>query len=315
MLLRYVIRREVRTLLWKRAESIGSQYGTDIEQKGNTSMIALGKKQILKVIKIVEFGVYLAPEDGDGEEKVLLPIKQVPQGTQIGDKLTVFVYKDSKDRLISTTREPRLEVGQIAELAVVQVSKIGAFLDWGLEKDLLLPYREQTAKVEAGDICLVALYVDKSSRLCATMKVYEYLRQDSPYHKDDRVTGKVYEISKEFGAFVAVDNCYSALIPGKEVYGNIHVGDNITARVTECREDGKLNLSVREKAYIQMQTDAQKVMEAIESFDGVLPFNDKADPAVIRREMCMSKNEFKRAVGMLLKQGKIEIKDKAIRKL
>lgn len=277
-------------------------------------MIELGKKQILTVVKKVEFGVYLAPENADKEEKVLLPVKQVPAGTEIGSSIEVFVYKDSKDRLISTTNSPKLELFQVAELKVAQTGKIGAFLDWGLEKDLLLPFKEQTKKVKEGDTCLAALYIDKSGRLCATMNVYEYLRTDSPYHTDDCVTGRVYEISKEFGAFVAVDNCYSALIPRREMYGNVNIGDDITARVTSIREDGKLNLSIREKAYIQMQEDGERVMKAIESFDGALPFNDKASPEVIKRELDMSKNEFKRAVGGLLKQGRIEITPTSIRK-
>lgn len=125
----------------------------------------------------------------------------------------------------------------------------------------------------------------------------------------------MYEISREFGAFVAVDNRYCALIPKKELYGEIRIGDWIKARVTDVKEDGKLDLSVREKAYLQMGTDAGKVMEAIESFDGALPFTDKASPEVIRREMQMSKNEFKRAVGRLLKEGKIKITEKAIIKI
>lgn len=161
----------------------------------------------------------------------------------------------------------------------------------------------------------MALYIDKSDRLCATMNVYEYLEKDSPYEKDDRVNGTVYEISREFGAFVAIDNQYSGLIPKKELYGEIKIGDQINCRVTEVKEDGKLNLSVREKAYLQIGTDAEKVMQAIESFDGALPFNDKASPEVIRREMQMSKNEFKRAVGHLLKNGKIKITEKAILKI
>ena len=134
-------------------------------------MIELGKKQELTVIKRVEFGVYLGEQE-DAEERVLLPKKQVPEGTEIGSKLTVFVYKDSKDRLISTTNEPKLELGGLAVLKVAQVGKIGAFLDWGLEKDLLLPFREQTRRVHEGQEVLVALYIDKSSRLCATMNVY-----------------------------------------------------------------------------------------------------------------------------------------------
>lgn len=276
-------------------------------------MLRLGEKQTLTVVKKVEFGVYLSEStESAAEEKVLLPGKQVPEGLEIGAKIEVFLYRDSKDRLIATTRMPLITLHGVAELRVAQIGKIGAFLDWGLEKDLLLPFREQTEKVREGQTCLVALYIDRSNRLCATMNVYPYLDTDSSYHKDDRVEGIVYEISREFGAFVAVDNRYSALIPKRELYGEVRIGDRISARVTGVKEDGKLDLSIREKAYLQIGTDAEKVMAAIESFDGALPFNDKASPEVIRREMQMSKNEFKRAVGHLLKSGKITITDKAI---
>lgn len=274
-------------------------------------MIELGKKQELTVIKKVEFGIYLG-EEAESTERVLLPKKQVPEGAEAGSRLTVFVYRDSKDRLISTTQEPKVELGGIAKLPVVQVGKIGAFLNWGLEKDLLLPFREQTRRVHEGESVLVALYIDKSSRLCATMNVYEYLETASPYKKDDRVKGTVYEISREFGAFVAVDNRYSALIPRKDFHGGAKIGDVIEARVTAVHEDGKLDLSLREKAYLQMDQDAETVLQVIDEFDGVLPFTDKASPEIIERELKLSKNAFKRAVGRLLKEGKIEITDKSI---
>lgn len=274
-------------------------------------MIELGKTQKLQIIKKVEFGVYLGEKEG-AEERVLLPKKQVPEGAQTGDSLTVFVYKDSRDRLISTTRQPRLELGGIAVLKVVQVGKIGAFLDWGLEKDLLLPFREQTRRVREGEEVLAALYIDKSSRLCATMNVYEYLELHSPYQKDDKVEGTIYQISREFGAFVAVDNRYSGLIPRKEFFGNAQIGDRVEARVTGVKEDGKLDLSIREKAHLQMDSDAQYVLQVLDEYDGVLPFNDKVSPEIIERELHLSKNAFKRAVGRLLKEGKIEITEKRI---
>lgn len=283
-------------------------------------MISLGEKQTLTIVKKVEFGVYLADvEVGQTtydvpEERVLLPIKQVPADKGIGDALEVFIYRDSKDRMIATTNLPKITLHKVAMLKVAQIGKFGAFLNWGLEKDLLLPFKEQTGKVSEGDDCLVALYIDKSNRLCATMKVYKYLELNSPYKKEEKVEGFVYEISEQFGAFVAVDNRYSALIPKKEIYGSIKVGDKVVARVTAVKEDGKLNLSIREKAYLQMDVDAKRVMDLIESYDGVLPFTDKANPEVIRREIQMSKNEFKRAVGRLLKEGKIEITERAIRK-
>lgn len=278
-------------------------------------MIELGKKQILTVVKKVEFGVYLADLTEGEEEKVLLPAKQVPSGCERNDSLTVFVYRDSKDRLIATTREPVLEVGGLALLTVKELGKFGAFLDWGLEKDLLLPFKEQTAPVQAKDQCLVTLYIDKSNRLCATMKVYHYLKTDSPYTKDDQVEGLVYEISKNFGVFVAVDHCYSGLIPKKEPAEGIRVGDRIKARVTEVKEDGKLSLSLRNKAYLQTEQDTEKLMRLIEQGGGILPFNDKAEPELIRKETGMSKNEFKRAVGGLYKQRLIMIEKDSIRKL
>lgn len=279
-------------------------------------MLKLGEKQTLEIMKKVEFGVYLKnPEDETGEERVLLPAKQVPAGVGVGDEIEVFLYKDSKDRLIATTKTPLLMMGEVKVLKVAQVGKMGAFLNWGLEKDLFLPFREQTGKVKEGDECLVSLYVDKSSRLCATMKVYHHLSLSSPYKKDDRVEGLVYEISDNFGAFVAVDDKYSGLIPAKEFQKHIPCGSKVEARVTGIHEDGKINLSLKDKAYIQISKDAEEIMAVIESYDGVLPFNDKASPETIKREMGMSKNEFKRAVGNLLKAGRIEITEKVIRKI
>ena len=276
-------------------------------------MIELGKKQTLTVVKTVDFGVYLAEKDDkEGKDSVLLPAKQVPAGTKAGDELTVFIYKDSKDRLIATTREPMLQVGQTAVLKVSQVTRIGAFLNWGLEKDLLLPYHEQTTRLQEGKDVLVALYIDKSQRLCATMKVYHYLSTRTPYVPGDMVKGRVYEISGNFGVFVAVDDKYSALIPAREATGKYRPGAILDLRVTEVKEDGKMNVSDRQKAYIQINEDAESVLSVIEEFAGVLPFDDHASPEVIKREFGLSKNAFKRAVGHLMKEGKVEIRDKRI---
>lgn len=277
-------------------------------------MLELGKKQTLTILKRTDFGVYLGEKDNP-QERVLLPKKEVPAEAEIGDELEIFLYKDSKDRLIATRREPAVTLGEVAVLKVAQVTSIGAFLNWGLEKDLLLPFKQQTAKVREGQTCLAALYIDKSERLCATMNVYPYLHTDSPYKKDDHVTGTVYQISGEFGVFVAVDNRYSGLIPKKEAAGRFFIGDTIQARVTEVKEDGKLDLSAREKAYLQMDEDAENIMQVIEEYDGVLPFSDKASPEVIRREFGLSKNAFKRGVGSLLKEGRVEITEHSIRKI
>lgn len=275
----------------------------------------LGEYQELIVKKKVDFGVYLAEKE-ESENKVLLPEKQVPEGTEIGDRLRVFLYKDSKDRLIATTNQPKLTLGGLAVLKVLEIGKIGAFLDWGLEKDLFLPYKEMTTKVQPEDEVLVTLYIDKSGRLCASMrKLYDLLSTDAPYQKDEIVTGRVYEFSDNFGTFVAVDDCYSAMIPRSEDTSHLRIGDVIEAKVLHVKEDGKLDITLREKAYIQMDADAEKVMQIIEEFAGVLPFSDKASPEVIKRETGLSKNAFKRAVGKLYKERRIEISEKAIRKV
>ena len=272
-----------------------------------------GKKQTLVMIKRVEFGIYLAETMKDAENKVLLPKKQVPADMEVGDPIDVFLYKDSNDRPIATVKEPKLTLGQTARLRVVSVGKVGAFLDWGLEKDLFLPYREQTTQVKAGDEVIAALYLDKSERLCATMKVYPYLQKESPYQKDDVVTGMVYEISHNFGAFVAVDDKYSALIPKKELYGELHVLQQISARVTGVKEDGKLDLGIRQKAHLQMSEDADKVLSLLREKKVFLPLHDKSSPEQIRETIGMSKNEFKRAIGHLYKEHLITLESDGIR--
>lgn len=280
-------------------------------------MIELGKRQNLTVVKKVDFGVYLAENEqaSAAGERVLLPNKQVPEGTGLHDTVNVFIYKDSQDRRIATCQKSLLEMGQIALLRVVSVSKIGAFLDWGLEKDLFLPFKEQTVRVREGDECLVTLYVDKSERLCATMKLYHSLHTDSPYKEGDTVCGRVYEISDNFGVFLAVDHLYSALIPKKEAQGKYRPGDEVTVRVVKVREDGKLTVSPHQKAYLQMDVDCDNIMQVLDEFAGVLPFDDHVSPEVIKREFGISKAAFKRAVGRLLKEEKITIRDGRIYRL
>ena len=274
----------------------------------------LGEYQELYYKKKVDFGVYLAETMTD-DAQVLLPMKQLPENARMGEKIRVFLYKDSRDRLIATTNDPKLTLGGYAPLVVREVGKIGAFLDWGLEKDLFLPYKEMVGRVEQGDEVLVTLYIDKSSRLCASMRgLYDLLDKDSPYHKGDTVTGRVYEFSDNFGTFVAVDDRYSARIANSEDHSFLRVGDVIEAKVLGVKPDGKLDLTMREKAYIQMDADAVKLMELIDSYAGVLPFTEKASPEVIKRETGLSKAAFKRAVGRLYKERKIILEGGKIRR-
>lgn len=274
-------------------------------------MIEIGTKQKLIVVKHEDFGIYLGESRSAGpEERILLPKKQVPPDTKDGDTLEVFIYLDSDDRKIATVNEPAVTLHHTATLRVRQMTKIGAFLDWGLEKDLLLPFHEQTKTVHEGEEVLVALYVDKSERLAATMLVYPYLETDSPYHEGDEVEGLVYQLAHNFGVFIAVDRKYSGLIPKQEAQGDYEVGQTLSLRVTKVLEDGKLNLSAQKKAYLQLDIDADEILTKIrDDYDGDLPFSDKADPDTIKDVFGLSKAAFKRAVGHLYKNRKIEITD------
>ena len=293
-------------------------------------MMKLGKMQLLTVKRLSPIGIFLTdniqPKQDNGfitdnyledkkdkqNEEVLLPKKQVPEGIKVGHQLEVFIYKDSKDRPIATTRKPKIMLGELVPLRVVHQTKIGAFMDWGLERDLFLPFREQTDKIHLNNEYLVSLYVDKSERLCATMDVYKHLSSESPYKTDDKVKGIVIEVKKGMGAFVAVDNKYNGLIPQNELFNDIKCGDVIEGRVTKVREDGKLNISLRQKAYIQMNSDSQKILDKLNKNNGKIYLNDKSSPDKIKAELNMSKNAFKRAVGRLLKEGKIKFVDKGI---
>ena len=289
-------------------------------------MILLGRIQTLRVVKKTDFGVYLSdqgiePDTSFVPEKnevvdvpsILLPKAQAKDLTT-GDTIEVFIYKDSEDRPIATTAKPNLAMGEIARLTVKEVTNIGAFLDWGLAKDLFLPFKEQTFRVQKGDSVLVSLYIDKSSRLCATAKVYNSLKANSPYQREDQVSGTVYEIIDAFGAYVAVDDRYSALIPKKELFTTLKPGEKISARVTKVQPDGRLVLSIREKSYLQMDTDSALIYDALIKAGGFLPYHDKTSPELIKAKFGLSKNAFKRAIGHLQKEGKLLIEEDGISK-
>ena len=279
----------------------------------NVIMLKLGEFQQLKIVKLVDFGAYLAEKGAtDADEEVLIPTNSLPEGSEKGMLLDVFLYKDSDDRLIATTQTPLITLGGIARLKVLEITKIGAFLDWGLAKDLLLPFAEQTYTPSKGDVIPVALYIDKSDRLCATMNLHPYLSTDSPYAKDDRVTGTVYQFNERFGAFVAVDDLYHGLVPVRELIRELRPGDTVSARVAAVRDDGRLNLSLREVAHVQMDKDAAYLMSLLEQNGGTLDLCDRSSPDVIRERTGMSKAQFKRAVGRLLKNREITITDSDI---
>jgi len=276
-------------------------------------MIELGKIQKLEVVGKTQIGVYLGSKDDKQGDTILLPKSHVPQETEIGDEIEVFVYKDSEGRNIATTKKPKLTIGDFALLKVVELTNIGAFLDWGLEKDLFMPFREQIGKIKKDATYLVGMYSDSSNRLCATMNIHGLLSSESPLKENDRVRGTVYSISKEMGAFVAVDNKYQGLIPNKELYGNYSEGDSIEVRIKKIRQDGKLELSVRKMLFNQIEEDAKVIMDRLKSCGGTLQMNDGSSPESIKSELSMSKAAFKRAIGRLLKEGAIKIVEKGIK--
>ncbi len=268
-------------------------------------MVDIGKKQKLKVIKITPKWIYL-------EENIYLPNILDLDNIKEDSEIEVFVYRDSKNNLIASTKEALAQVGDLAYLKVIDITNIGAFLDIGLEKDLFLPFKEQRYNLVEDESYLVAVYLDKSGRLCATTDIYEYLKEDSSYKKGDWVKGTVYMIDKEIGAFIAVDNKYKGLIPKNEYFQEINNGEIIEARVIRVREDGKLDLSPRKIAYQQMESDADLILDIMKKNDGFLNLNDKSEPLEIKKQLDLSKSSFKRAVGKLLKENKIAKKENGI---
>lgn len=279
-------------------------------------MIKLGEMQELTVTQKKDFGVYLKSVDnGKSEDKVLLPIKQVPAGTEIGDKINVFVYRDSDDKIIATVKRPKLTMGEIAYLKVVQITRIGAFLNWGLEKDLFLPFKEQIGEIKLNGEYLVGLYIDKSDRLCATMNLFKVLRTDSPYKVNDNVKGTVFSLKRGLGATVAVDGKYLGLIHEGEILKPLRQGDVVEVRVSHIKEDGKLDLSLKDAPKLQIDKDGEKILSMLAKNKGFLPINDDTDPQTINKVIGLSKSSFKKAAGRLMKRKVIEMNRDGIKLL
>lgn len=277
-------------------------------------MIKLGEMQELVIAKKVEFGVYLvSPDDVRGEDKILLPQKQVPEDAQSGDKITVFVYRDSSDRKIATTKRPKIVMGEIAYLKVAEMSRIGAFMNWGLEKDLFLPFKEQVGDIKLNGEYLVGLYIDKSDRLCATMNLFKVLKTDSPYKVNDMVKGTVFSLKRGLGAMVAVDGKYLGLIHEGEILKPMRPGDEVELRVSNVKEDGKLDLSLKDAPRLQIDKDGEKVLSVLMKNKGQLKLNDESSPEAIYETLNMSKGSFKKAIGRLMKKGIIDITREGIR--
>ena len=261
-------------------------------------MSDLGKISDRKIERIRSVGAYL-------EGNILLPKKELTERDQVGSLVEVFIYNDAQGRPIATKKRPRLLPGEIGKMRVVELSKIGAFLDWGLDKDLLLPFHEQTYRPRKGEDVFVAVYLDRSERFCATMKVREHLSRTHTYAEGDTVKGTVYSLHKEYGAFVAVDDRYEARISKQELYGVFTLGERIEARVLKVHPDGRMDLSVRELSHLAIDDNAQLVLDALTENGGFLPYDDRSDPDRIRDFFSMSKSDYKKAIGRLYKEKRI----------
>lgn len=270
----------------------------------------LGNYNTLKINRKVDFGVYL--DAGDGVE-ILLPGKYLPVNARVGDDVEVFVYKDSEDRLIATSERPFAVVGEMVYLTVSQVNEIGAFLDWGLQKELLVPYSEQRQKMRKGRTYLVYIYVDDATqRIVGTAKVEKYVGNLLPkYHRGDKVDCIFYK-QTEIGYRVIVDNAHYGMLYYDEVHGEIDEENHFTAFVKSVREDGKIDLTLSDKVENRVSALADRIMKFISINGGVMTITDKTNPDIIASTFSCSKKDFKKAIGALYKQKKIVIGDDKI---
>lgn len=279
-------------------------------------MIKIGKRQKMIVDRFTSVGAYLTEVEKEGEElediSILLPNNELEERElQEGDEVEVLIYMDSEDRPVATFRKTEALVGTLAKLEVTDVNpKLGAFMDWGLKKELLLPRGQQEIPVEVGKKYLVGIYEDSKGRLSVTMKIYKFLLPSTSIKKNDIVSGTVYRIEPNIGVFVAVEDRYFGLIPKIEYFKDYKVGDEIEARVIRVREDGKIDLTPRERAYIQIDEDAELILGKMRLLGDSFGFTDKSSPEEIIDYFNMSKKAFKRAMGNLLKNGKVEKNEK-----
>ncbi len=274
-------------------------------------MSLIGKYAELKVIKLVDFGVYLLGED---ESEILLPIRYVPENTQLDDRIKVFIYRDSEDRVIATTEKPYAIVGEFAWLRVKAVTKVGAFLDWGLMKDLLCPFREQKMDMEEGRSYLVYIYVDdKTGRIAATAKLEPILKSlDAEFTEGQEVSVMIAHQS-DLGYTAIIDNKGIGILYNNEIFGAIREGDIYKAWVKKIREDGKIDLSLQQQGYhLEVPRVGEELYEILKKENGFLPLNDKSSPEEIYDNLQMSKKNFKKVIGLLYKQRLITIEKDGI---
>ena len=275
------------------------------------SFIRLGDYNRMTVVKSVDFGLYL---DGGDEGEVLLPARYVPDGCKEGDEIEVFVYLDSEERLVATTQTPKARVGDFAFLTVSWVNEYGAFLDWGLMKDLFCPFREQKMKMEKDKGYIVHVHLDNAShRIVASAKVEHYFDQSfPPYRHGDEVDLLVWQ-KTDLGFKVIIDNRFPGLVYGNQVFRQIHTGDRLTGYIDMVREDGKIDVMLQPTGWRMTKETADIILDYMESHGGTCPLTDKSPAEDIYQQFQVSKKSYKKAVGDLYKRRLITIEDDCIR--
>ena len=275
------------------------------------SHIQLGKYNRLEVVKEVDFGVYL---NGDEDGEILLPTRYVPEGCQPGDVLDVFIYLDMDERLIATTLKPYVQVGQFAFLEVAWTNQFGAFLNWGLMKDLFVPFREQKMKMVKGNRYLVHAHLDEESyRIVASAKVEHYLsKEKAPYERGEEVDCMVWQ-KTDLGFKVIVDNKYSGMLFKNEIFQEIRTGQKLRAFVKQVREDGKIDLELQKRGVQKVEDFSEVLLKYIQENGGHTSMNDKTDAEEIYNTFGVSKKTFKKAVGELYKKRMIILEEGGIR--
>ena len=282
----------------------------------------LGHRVALRVVRITGPGAYLARqpmgpegsgEEADGGDVVLLPRREVPANAKPGDPVDVFLHHDSEGRLVATTAEVRLEVGQVAFLEVTEHTRVGTFVDWGLGKELLVPFAEQTTEMRTGERYAIGLYVDSSGRLAGTMRVAEMVgRADAKieWGRDEWVQGEAWRNDPDIGLFVIVEKEFVGLVPASEPHG-LSRGEAASFRVANVLADGRIELSLRGHAHEELDRDAHHILEVL-CRPGAPLLGDRSSPDEIRRVFGLSKKAFKRAAGRLIKQGSVAVGDDGV---
>lgn len=275
--------------------------------------IRLGRYNQLEIVKEVDFGVYL---DGDEDGEILLPKRYVPQGCQVGDILNVFIYLDMEERLVATTIEPYAQVGDFAYLQMAWVNQYGAFLDWGLMKDLFVPFREQKEKMVKGKSYLVYIYIDDESfRIMASAKIEHFLSDEFPEYQNDECVDILVWKRTDLGFKVIVDNQYSGLIYKSDIFQPISVGMSLKAYIKQVREDGKIDLTLQKSGMEKVANFSQDLYQYVKMNQGFVSMNDKTDAELIYKTFGVSKKTFKKAVGDLYKKRLIKIEPNGLRLL